>query len=70
MSENVKRYLISSLITFATTFAIYFVSVIDDVTMASIADGALVSFIFTGVRAGIKSVLEMFILAQAGKAQK
>lgn len=67
MNENMKRYIMSSVVTFLTTFAIYFVSVIDDVTLASLVDGTLLSLLFTGARAGIKAVLEMFILWQAQK---
>ena len=62
-----KRYLISSAVTFFSAFALYFVTVIDTVTLEGLTDGALVSLIFVGVRAGLKALLEMFIVQTATK---
>jgi predicted Holliday junction resolvase-like endonuclease len=62
-----KRYIISSLVTFLSAFAIYFVTVIDTVTLEGLTDGALVSLIFVGVRAGLKALLEMFIVQTVTK---
>lgn len=62
MSYDVKRYLRSSLITFISAFAIATVSMIDGITLENVGDGALVSLIFTGSRAGVKAVFE--IIAQ------
>jgi hypothetical protein len=62
-----KRYLISSAVTFFTAFALYFVTVIDTINLENITDGALVSLIFVGVRAGLKALLEAFILTNAVK---
>lgn len=53
-----KRYLISSLVTFFAAFAMYFVTVIDDVTIESFTNGALMGLFFVGMRAGVKAVLE------------
>ena len=60
-----KRYIISSLVTFFSAFALYFVTVIDTVTIDGLTDGALVSLLFVGIRAGIKALLEAFILQTA-----
>jgi predicted Holliday junction resolvase-like endonuclease len=62
-----KRYLISSAVTFFSAFALYFVTVIDTVTLEGLTDGALVSLIFVGVRAGLKALLEMFIVQTVTK---
>jgi len=62
-----KRYIISSLVTFLSAFALYFVTVIDTVTLEGLTDGALVSLVFVGVRAGIKAVLEVFIIQTVTK---
>jgi predicted Holliday junction resolvase-like endonuclease len=62
-----KRYIISSLVTFLSAFALYFVTVIDTVTLEGLTDGALVSLIFVGARTGLKALLEMFIIQTATK---
>ena len=62
-----KRYIISSLVTFLSAFALYFVTVIDTVTLVGLADGTLVSLVFVGIRAGVKALLEMFIIQTATK---
>lgn len=53
-----KRYLISSLVTFFAAFLVYFITVIDEVTIESFTNGALVAIMFVGVRIGVKAVLE------------
>ena len=58
MSKNAKKYLISSLITFVTTFAIAVVPHIDSLTLESVKSGALLGVLFTGARAGVKAVFE------------
>ena len=62
-----KRYIISSLVTFLSAFALYFVTVIDTINIENITDGALLSLVFVGIRAGIKAVLEVFIVQTATK---
>ena len=62
-----KRYIISSLVTFLSAFALYFVTVIDTVTLEGLTDGALVSLIFVGARTGLKALLEMFIVQTVTK---
>lgn len=57
-----KRYLISSLVTFAAAFAMYFVTVIDTIDINSLTDGTIIALVFTGIRAGIKAILEGFIV--------
>lgn len=62
-----KRYIISSLVTFFAAFTMYFVTVIDDVTIESFTNGALMAILFVGLRAGIKAVLEASITLLATK---
>lgn len=59
--KTFKRYVVSSLITFATTFGIVLLTSIDSITMENLSDGALVSLLFTGIRAGVKAVLELLV---------
>jgi uncharacterized MnhB-related membrane protein len=61
MTKTMKRYLVSSLITFVSTFAIVVLASIDSITIESISNGAVASLAFTAFRAGIKAVLEMFV---------
>lgn len=62
-----KRYIISSAVTFLTAFALYFVTVIDTITLDSLTTGATLSLVFVGVRAGVKALLEYLILETAQK---
>jgi hypothetical protein len=57
-----KRHIISALVTFLTAFSLYFLTVIDDITLDTFADGAWVALFFVAVRAGVKSLLEYFVL--------
>jgi hypothetical protein len=59
--SNVKRYLISSLVTFLTGFALVLVAQIDSLSLESFKDGALAGVLFSALRAGIKGVLEYFL---------
>jgi O-antigen/teichoic acid export membrane protein len=60
--QTVKRYAISSVLTFAVGFAIVFVSEIDTITLESFKSGTFVGILFASVRAGIKAILELLIL--------
>jgi hypothetical protein len=62
-----KRHLISALVTFVTAFCLYFVTVIDTVTIESFRDGSLVSLAFVATRAGIKGLMEYFLVVTATK---
>ncbi len=56
--EIVKKYVISSLITFVTAFAVAVLPTIDTLTVESIKQGALAGFVFLGLRAGFKAIFE------------
>lgn len=66
-AKTMKRYIISSTITFLTAFALYFVTVVDTVTIESFSNGALAGMLFVGARAGIKALLEYLLLETATK---
>lgn len=60
--ENIKRYLISSAVTFATSFIVVLLAEIDTFTVESLKDGAIIGVLFTASRAGIKGILELSLL--------
>jgi len=62
-----KRYIFSSVVTFLTAFALYFVTVVDTITLDSFSSGAIAGLLFVGARAGVKALLEYFILETAHK---
>lgn len=61
MTKTTKRYITSSLITFVSAFAVVVLASIDSLTMEGIKGGALVSLLFTALRAGVKAVLELLV---------
>ena len=61
MNNNIKRWLISALISFATGFALVMVSNIDTLTLDSFKNGSWVGFLFVAMRAGFKALAEGFI---------
>ena len=61
MSQTTKRYIISSLITFLTGFAIVLLSDWDNITLNSIQDGSIVALIFVALRTGLKGVIEYLL---------
>ena len=60
-TEEVKRWAISSLITFLAGFALVILPSLDTLNLADLQGGALIGLLFAGVRAGVKAVLESFI---------
>lgn len=67
MNKTLKKYLISSLITFVTTFAIALLASIDSITLETIKTGAIAGVLFTAARAAVKSVLEYIVSTQTEK---
>ena len=67
MNETAKRYILSTLITFAAGFALVVVPEIDSLTIEALSDGGLVGLLFAGVRAGIKALLEWFLAWYANR---
>ena len=59
--QTMKRYVISSLVTFLTGFSIVLLGEIDNITLESFKDGSIIGVAFACARAGVKAVLEYFI---------
>ena len=56
--DTLKRYVVSSLLTFASGFIIAISSNIESITQDNIENGVLVGVLMTAIRAGIKFALE------------
>ena len=56
-----KEYIKSSLITFFTAFCLVLLTQWDSLDLQSFKDGAYIAILFAAFRAGIKSLIEMFI---------
>ena len=61
MNKTLKRYIVSSLVTFATAFATVLLASIDSITLETIKTGAVVSVLFVALRAGVKALLESLV---------
>lgn len=59
--QDIKRYLISSTITFVATFLLIFLSGITDLTLETIKAGAFLGLIVAALRAGVKAGVEVLI---------
>ena len=67
-TKTVKRYVISSLVTFAAGVAIVVIPALtEDLTLEAVKNGALVGIVFSGARLGVKMVLEGFMTWYANK---
>ena len=60
--ENMKRWLLSSVVTFLAGFAAVFVPQLNDIHVETFQSGAIVGLLMTAVRAGFKALLEGFVL--------
>lgn len=54
----IKKYALSSFITFLSVFCVAIVSQIDNLNADALQQGALVSLMFAAVRAAVKGVVE------------
>jgi len=61
MKTKYKKYIVSSIVTFITGFALVLVANIDSLSLESLKAGALTGLLFTAIRAGIKAVAEWFL---------
>jgi len=61
MSSTTKKWIISSIVTFLSAFALVIVSSIDNLTLETFTWGTVGSLLFVAVRAGIKAVMEFFL---------
>ena len=62
MNETLKRYFISSVITFLSGFLLVLYMQIDNITMESLTDGTVIGIMFTAARVGLKGVIEVFLI--------
>lgn len=67
---NIKRWAVSSLITFAGGFAVAILPSLNDLSLTDLETGAYVGVLFTAVRAGLKAVVEAFVLWYGQKTKK
>jgi hypothetical protein len=59
ISENWKRYLTSSGVTFLAAFILYLSANLDQLTAESLETGAYVAVVFAAIRAGVKALMEL-----------
>jgi len=62
MNKDVKRWIISSIVTFLGGFSAVLILNIDTITLSTLTDGSLAGIIFVAFRGGFKALLELFIL--------
>jgi len=63
--ETFKRYALSTIVTFLTGFCMVLVLEIDNITLEAFGNGAIVGIVFAAARAGIKGVIEAFLVSRA-----
>lgn len=61
MNQTIKRYFISSLVTFLTGFLISIYPEIDSFSMEALQSGAFWGATFIAARVGVKAVVELVI---------
>ena len=62
MSNKLKRHLISASNTFLAGFAAELLVNFNNITFETLADGSIYAMLFVALRAGIKAILEGFLL--------
>lgn len=60
MSDTTVRYVISTVITFLAGFLVVVTPEVQNLTVDSLQDGALLGVLLAGARAGVKAVAEAF----------
>jgi len=71
MYSTIIRYVWSTAVTFFAGFALVVVPALgDDFTLEAIRSGAYVGIVFSGVRFGVKMVLELFLVWYTTKFTK
>ena len=61
MNETLKRWLISTGVTFLAGFSVELLSNWQGVTLDALKDGTIVGIIFLAVRSGVKGILELAV---------
>ena len=65
--NNIKRWIISSIVTFLAGFALVMYNQIDSITLDSFRDGTFIGLLFMAFRAGFKGILEVFLMTVKNK---
>lgn len=60
--SDTTRYVISTIITFAAGFLVVVTPEVQNLSVDTLQDGALLGIFMAGARAGVKAVAEAFIL--------
>lgn len=63
MNKTLKKYLVSTAITFLSGFGLVILASIDNLSIESFENGAIIAIVFSASRAGVKASLE-FLLAK------
>jgi len=61
LNKTTKKYVISSLVTFVSAFVMTVLPFIDTLKLEDVQTGAVISILFTGIRAGVKALLELLV---------
>lgn len=67
--QFIKQHIISAVLTFVTAAAIVILPQIDSLTMESFKDGAFWGVIFAAVRAGVKALVQTFLIWRGSDAK-
>ncbi len=62
MSDTTRRYVISTLITFAAGFLVVVTPEVQVLTVDTLQHGALLGIFVAGVRAGVKALAEAYLI--------
>jgi len=60
--KTIKRYLISSGVTFLATFLLVVATSLDTLNLETLTSGAVIGILVTAFRAGIKSLAEYLLV--------
>lgn len=64
MNDTLKRYLVSSLVTFLSGFLFVLYTNIDNFTVEAFRDGSIIGILLVAFRAGTKGAIELFLSKQ------
>jgi hypothetical protein len=61
-----KRYVLSSLVTFISAFALAIYPMLDDLSLNNFTQATAVGLLFVGIRAGVKALIEFLVVNRNG----
>lgn len=62
MLDKIKRYAVSSFVTFLAGFGMALAPFLNDLTLEKLKSGGLFGLLFIGVRGGLKLLVEAFLV--------